>query len=85
MTTGSSLRDLRYFCHFSQRFKRWAKVGRPSGARFLDFLSIGLLENEFSRTRFGALVFEGETKLFDDRVRQNFASDPLYFEFRLIL
>jgi hypothetical protein len=27
-----SLRDLNHFFHFSQRFKRWAKFGRPSGA-----------------------------------------------------
>src|ERR1700730_3722323 len=33
----------------------------------------------------GDLVFEGETKLFNDRVRSNFARDPLYFRLRLIL
>jgi hypothetical protein len=30
------------------------------------------------------LLFEGETKLFNDRVRQNFARDPFYFRLRLI-
>jgi len=32
-----------------------------------------------------ALVFNGETKLFDNRVRENFARDPLYFRLRFIL
>jgi hypothetical protein len=32
-----------------------------------------------------ALFFEGEMKLFNDRVRQNIARDPLHFRVRLIL
>jgi hypothetical protein len=37
-----------------------------------------------SRTT-GNLLFEGETKLFNDRVRENFSRHPLYFRLRLVL
>jgi len=32
LETGSSLRDLSRFFHFSPALKRWAKLGRPFGA-----------------------------------------------------
>ena len=32
-----------------------------------------------------SLVFQGETKLFNDRIRQNFTRDPFHFRLRFIL
>src|ERR1017187_9641646 len=36
---GSSLRDLHYSRYYSQRWKRWANIGRPSGAEIVQLNS----------------------------------------------
>ncbi len=54
--TGSSLRDLRHFSDFS--LKRWAKLGCPSGAGSLDFLTKSVIPKIFCGVTYTSFVLD---------------------------